>query len=373
MSYSLTKMKLTNYKNYENLEISFHQKLNAILGLNGMGKTNILDAIYYSCIGKSYFSSGDRNVVKHHSDFIRIESYFDINDTEEIFIAKVIPAKSKELIINGKKINRISEYVGRHPVVIIAPSDIQLLLEGSEERRKYLNQTIMQYDRKYAECLLEYNRLLKQRNALLKKLADEKKWDRTLLEILTERMNTPARYVYNKRLEVINKKASIFENLYAKISGSHESCTINYKSHLSQNDLIPLHQESLEKDRILARTTRGVHKDDILFYMNDELLKPFGSQGQLKSFILALKLTQYQILKENNNHKPILLLDDLFDKLDKLRVEKILEILHEDIYGQVFITDKDEEDIPTFLEKISSDYYIFAINEGALKYCKKAR
>ena len=359
---------LKNFKNYGYLDVEFHPGLNAILGLNGVGKTNLLDAIYYTCLGKSYFSSGDRQVLKKGEDYIRIVSKIEVGERSEKFIAKIQPGKNKELSIDGKKVEKISDHVGRYPVTIVAPDDITLLLEGSEPRRKFLNHNLIQYDTSYALHLIKYNRLLKQRNVLLKSFAERQKWDESLLMSITEQMEEPSLYIKEKREELVKEMIPIFTENYAMISGNRETCEIIYKSQLIDLSFLELMESHMEKDRILQRSTAGIHKDDLQFNMNGELLKPFGSQGQLKSFILSLKLAQYQILKQRSGKTPILILDDVFDKLDGERVSHLLQILHDQEYGQVFLTDKDEEDIPAVLEQISDDYAIFVIDEGSLKY-----
>jgi DNA replication and repair protein RecF len=364
-------IRLHQYKNYKDEELEFHSKLNAILGLNGMGKTNLLDAVYYSCLGKSYFSSGDRYVKTIGSDFFRIETKFIVNGRHEKLVVKVIPGAKKQLLIDGKKIDKIGDHIGRYPVTIIAPDDIQLLLEGSEARRNFLNHNLIQYDAEYTDVLIIYNRLLKQRNALLKTFTEKQRWDQDLLDAITAGMEAPANYIYKRRLAMVDLLIPKFNEIYKTISGQREDCQIKYKSSLENEGFIKLMGSNREKDRILGRTTSGIHRDDLKFYMNEQQLKPFGSQGQLKSFVLSLKLAQYHILKDQSGKTPILLLDDVFDKLDKKRVGHLLEVLHDESYGQVFLTDKDENDIPEFLRKISDDYAIFVINEGSLKYRSK--
>ena len=373
MDCHVTHISLQNYKNYNRIDVDFCPGVNAILGLNGMGKTNLLDAIYYTCLGKSYFSSGDRLVLKQGEEFIRIKSQISVADRKEKFVAKIIPGKKKEISIDGKKVERISDHIGRYPVTIVAPDDIQLLLEGSEPRRNFLNHNLIQYDVNYTNQLIKYNRLLKQRNALLKSFAERQVWNEELLNAITEQMEEPAIYIHERRHALVDELIPLFIDNYALISGKHESCAIKYKSSLNDATFTSIMNDSKEKDRVLQRTTAGVHKDDLTFIMNDQLLKPFGSQGQLKSFILSLKLAQYRILKDKSGKTPILLLDDVFDKLDHERVGHLLKILHDQDYGQVFLTDKDEEDIPSVLEQISDDYAIFVIDEGALKYSSQTR
>lgn len=364
-------IEITNFKSHQHTLVNFNPKLNAILGLNGVGKTNLLDAIYYSCLGKSYFSSGDRSVIRHKTKFFRIHSAFQKGNYVENFVAKVIPGKKKDLEIDGKIIQKLSDHIGRFPCIIIAPLDIQLLLEGSAERRKFLNNTLIQHDEQYILHSIKYNRLLKQRNALLKSFHDKRYFDDILLNSLSAGMFESADYIFESRKNLIESISPLFSDLYNEISGRKEKCEIVFKSHLSGENLKFLFKENTEKDRILARTTCGVHKDDLQFLMNKAAIKPYGSQGQLKSFVLALKLAQYHYLKEKLQIKPLLLLDDLFDKLDALRVKNLLAILHKDDYGQVFITDKDKNIISELLEQISEDYTIFALNEDTPEYSEE--
>ncbi len=369
--YYIENIKLTHFKNYNALDLEFHSKWNAFLGYNGMGKTNLLDAIYYSCLGKSYFSSGDKDVIKHQSGFFRIETGFHVNGVKERFINKTIPGSLKEISIDGKKIPSISHHVGRYPCIVVAPNDIHILLEGSEDRRNFLNQSLIQCDKMYIENLLQYNKVLRQRNSLLKSFLEGQKFDRTLLEGISRQLFKPAQYIFEKRKQLVTDISPLFSDLYQKISGGQEVCSISYHSNLLESDFVSLLDKNLEKDRILGRTTKGIHKDDLGFIMDGESLKVYGSQGQLKSFVLALKLSQFYKLKDSTGKRPILLLDDLFDKLDEKRVAFLLEILHNEDFGQVFITDKDRSTIPLLLDKISTKYRIFAIHEGTLEYSKE--
>ncbi len=369
--YYIEKIKLTHFKNYASIELEFHSKWNAILGYNGMGKTNLLDAIYYTCLGKSYFSSGDKNVVNHQSEFFRIETGIHINGVKEKFINKTIPGSMKEISIDGKKIPNISHHVGRYPCIVVAPNDIHILLEGSEDRRNFLNQSLIQCDKLYIENLIYYNKVLRQRNALLKSFLDGQRFDKTLLEGISRQLLEPAQYIFEKRKHLVSEISPMFSDIYQKIAGGQEICSISYNSNLLESDYSMLLEKHQEKDRILGRTTTGIHKDDMHFIMNDESLKTYGSQGQLKSFVLALKLSQFYKLKEATGKSPILLLDDLFDKLDEKRVAYLLEILHSDDFGQVFITDKDRSTIPLLLDEISTKYRIFAIHEGTLEHSEE--
>ncbi len=337
-----------------------------------MGKTNMLDAIYYVCIGKSYFTSSDKNVMNKAADFFRIVSELDYDKAQEV-IVKVKPSQLKSIEVNSVKLEKISDHIGSNPVVMIAPIDIQLLLEGSEPRRLFMNNSIVQYSKAYLHNLLVYNRLLKQRNALLKQFNEKRFFDKTLLESISERMYEPASIIYKERLNFVNNISPIFEETYREISGDQEKCSLTYKSQLEHQDLETIFANNFDKDRILVRTSAGVHKDDIVFIMNDDPLKTFASQGQLKSFILSLKLAQYHLLHKVVGKKPILLLDDLFDKLDTNRVTYLLQRLTNGTFGQVFISDTDNDRIPSILKSMSVKYQTLEIKNGKVVTDEKKR
>ena len=360
-------IQLTNFNNYGSSQAEFHPKVNALTGKNGEGKTNMLDAVYYLCIGKSYFSSGDKHVVKKGEKFFRCFGVFENKGGIEEVEIKVSPGKKKEIILSGKKRERLSDHIGQFPCVIIAPIDIQLMLEGSEERRKLLDNTIMQYDRGYVEAILAYNRLLKQRNVTLKMFAEKHYYDQNLLDSISIGMYKPAQTIFEMRRELIEKLYPPFEKYYNIISGENETCNIGYSSQLEKDSLENLFKSSLEKDKILSRTSLGIHKDDIALKMNGESLKNFASQGQLKTVILALKLAQYEILSKMNDNLPILILDDIFDKLDRNRVEQLLSIVASDELGQVFISDTNTDRVPDLLTKLNIEHFTYNVNGGQLE------
>lgn len=360
-------IQLANFNNYITVEAEFHPQVNALTGKNGMGKTNMLDAVYYLCIGKSYFSSGDKYVVRKGEKSFRCFGTFENSKGIEEVEIKVSPGKKKEIILSGKKRERLSDHIGQFPCVIIAPIDIQLMLDGSEERRKLLDNTIMQYNRAYVDSILIYNRLLKQRNVTLKMFAEKHYYDQTLLDSISVNMYKPAQLIYEMRKDLIDQLSPLFEKYYRIISGENESCSIGYKSHLESESLEEIFKSVLEKDKILCRTSSGIHKDDIALKMNGEALKNFASQGQLKSVILALKLAQYEILSKKNETLPILILDDIFDKLDRNRVEQLLSIVASDSLGQVFISDTNVDRIPDLLRKLNVDHATYHVDGGQLE------
>lgn len=351
----LSNIKLFNYKNYESAELVFDTRIVAITGRNGVGKTNILDAIYYLCLGKSYFTSLDKNVVRYEADFFRLEADFSSGINNIKLVVKVKPSSVKEIEVNGVKVTKLTEHIGLIPIVIVSPYDVHTLLHGNEERRIFVNNTIVQYDKIYLEHLSLYNRLLKQRNSVLKDYIDRKYFDKDYLMVLSQQMENSAMYIYNARKLFIEQLQSSFKNYYSRISNDLENCKITYMSGLDHNDFMSGTTENLDKDRILGRTSFGIHKDEIVFLLNGHPLKEFGSQGQLKSFIFALKFSQHDILALLTGKKPILLLDDIFDKLDPHRINHLMKIISGQSFEQVFITDTHAERISEIVSEVSPE------------------
>ncbi len=329
-----------------------------------MGKTNLLDAVYYLCMGKSRFSGNDRNVRRNGADFFRLEGYFQKNGGAQKVVAKVVPGQLKQLEIDGKAHNRLSDHVGHFPVVFKAPDDTALALEGSEERRRFVDNTLCQLDARYLTELMAYNRLLQRRNAALKQMAEQRQWDQTLLQVYDEKMKVPAEYILQCRQAFVRNFEPVFNRQFTVISGGREEVQLKYKSQLQDTGFISLMEANREKDRVLQRTTGGIHKDDLEFLLNGMPLKRFASQGQLKSFVLALKLAQYELLKQQKKVKPILLLDDLFDKLDDERVNHLIRLLVEGDFGQVFITDTHPEKAEAIARNFGGEYRKFVVEAG---------
>lgn len=332
-----------------------------------MGKTNVLDAIYYLCLGKSHFSGTDRAVVSWGHDVFRLEGkFYNEDSSKDNVVVKCKLQHKKEIEISGVKAESISAHVGRFPCVIMAPDDIHLMLEGSEERRQFINNTLVQSDAQYLLDLMTYTALLKRRNALLKSFAEQRTFNALLLESISTGMYLPATRIFDARMKHIQQLIPFFEEAYAAISGNRESCNITYKSQLSEDSLPNLMQIHLEKDRVLGRTSHGIHKDDLVFSMNDEPLKNFASQGQLKSFVLALKIAQYRLLSTYTAKKPLFLLDDVFDKLDPLRVKQLLQLLMAEGFGQVFITDTNGPRMQEIASTLNADYFHFNVDNGTI-------
>ncbi|MBK8700394.1 MAG: DNA replication and repair protein RecF [Saprospiraceae bacterium] len=336
----LLSIDLVNFKNYENEHFDFDSRVTIITGNNGMGKTNLLDAIYYAALGKSYFSFSDKSVVRTEAEFFRLVArYDDLSDAGGQIIVKVRPGLQKEVEVNGIKSVKLGDHIGLMPVVFITPDDVHTLLSGNEERRIFLNNTIVQYDKQYIDHLTVYNKLLKQRNALLKDFQDRRYYDEALLEVITMAMASPGQYIYEARKRLIDQMMPFFQSYYSLVSGGNEKCDVHYISQLGSGDFKKLSHAALEKDRILCRSGVGIHKDEIQMFMDGLNLRESASQGQLKSCIIALKLAQHAVLKTNTKKTPLILLDDVFDKLDPHRVHRLLSLVSGTDFGQVFITD----------------------------------
>jgi DNA replication and repair protein RecF len=334
----LEKIILNNFKNYQAQTLDFSPSLNLLTGLNGMGKTNILDAIYYIAMCKSHFSTLDAHLVLRNEDFFRIDAL--LKQTQKVkIVAKIVPRKRKDFEYNGVVYERLSEHIGKMPVVMIAPDDTSLATEGSEERRRLMDNSLSQLDQVYLNNLIVYNKILEQRNALLKQFSQQHTFQESLLEVYDQQMEQPAKVIFELRKIFVAQLLPVFQAFYATISDNREIPNFTYQSQLHDDDFLTLLKKSREKDRILSRTNVGIHKDELVFSFDDNALKRFASQGQLKSFILALKLAQYEVIRQQKGIKPILLLDDIFDRLDANRVSQLLKLLSQDNFGQVFITD----------------------------------
>ncbi|MEM9919929.1 MAG: DNA replication and repair protein RecF [Bacteroidota bacterium] len=366
ISLHLQRISLTNFKNYEFQHLDFCQKLNAFVGQNGMGKTNMLDAIYYACMCKSHFGINDRDLVRHGTDFFRLDAMLQLNDKKERIVAKVIPRQKKVFERNDVPYKRLMEHIGLFPIVMIVPDDTRLATDGSEERRRFIDNTLSQLNRGYLEQLVVYNRLLRQRNSLLKQMGAEGRSDDPLLQAYDARICEPARSIHQTRKAFVEAFMPIFQACYQKISNDQEKVDCRYHSQLHDARMSDLLLQNAEKDRILQRSTCGIHKDDLVFSIRGYPLKRFASQGQLKTFVLSLKLAQYEWMRREKKDNPILLLDDIFDKLDRQRVRQLIQMLTERQFGQVFITDTHESRLEDILKGSGSDYRKFQVVEGTV-------
>lgn len=368
----LTQLKLTNFKSYEAQNFDFSPRLNCLTGLNGVGKTNVLDAIHFLCLCKSHAGLNDKHLIRHGESFFRLEGRFELAESMVKIVAKYQSGQRKEIERNGTVYERLADYIGQFPVVMIAPDDVSLVQEGSEDRRRFLDATLSQVSAEYLQNLLIYNALLKQRNALLKLFAEHRRFDAVLLESLDRQMPAPAKVIYEHRRRFVEAFQPLFLEYYAAISGSRESVGVQYESDLGKGDFADLMQQVLEKDRMLQRTTVGPHRDDLAMLMDGLAVKKFASQGQLKSFLLALRLAQYEVLRQEKKSAPILLLDDIFDKLDAQRVRQLVALLIGRDFGQIFITDTQRERIEAVVATFSGEYKMFEVFAEANQVVVKA-
>jgi DNA replication and repair protein RecF len=346
----LTNLTLTHFKNHSKGTFVFSPGLNGLTGLNGVGKTNVLEAIYVLCMGRSYSGLTDKQLVQHGADFFRLEGLVNRLGEAEKMVIKFPVNQRKVLERNGQTLATLSQHIGRYPVVMVAPDDVALVQEGSEDRRRFMDSALAQTDPAYLQALTRYQQALKQRNALLKQFADQRRFDPALLEAVDQLLPEPAMVIHQHRKAFVADLLPLFQLLYNLLSGGREVADLAYASDLSTADMETLLKERLDKDRLLERTTAGVHRDDLDFQLDTQAVKKFGSQGQLKSYLLALRLAQYELLRRNTGVAPILLLDDVFDKLDIHRVKQLVALLIGRDYGQVFMTDTHRERLEEVME-----------------------
>ncbi|MDO6492016.1 MULTISPECIES: DNA replication/repair protein RecF [unclassified Cellulophaga] len=357
----LKKLSLVNYKNFDSKEFDFDAKINCFVGSNGVGKTNILDAIYHLSFGKSYFNPIASQNIKHGEDFFVVDGLFFKGERDEKIICSLKKGAKKVIKRNGKAYDKFSDHIGFLPLVIISPADRDLILEGSDTRRKFIDGVISQSNKEYLTALLKYNKILLQRNSLLKYFAVNHTFDKTTLSIYNEQLQEYGSIIHKERVAFLEAFIPIFKEQYAAISAGKENVTITYNSKLLEKSLLQLFDESLEKDRAVQYTTVGTHKDDLSFEINEYPVKKFGSQGQQKSFLIALKLAQFNFIKEQAKTTPILLLDDIFDKLDENRVAQIVSLVDDDNFGQIFISDTHADRTENVVKNIHQSYKIFKL------------
>ena len=355
----LESISLFNYKNFSDVSFDFDRKINCFVGKNGVGKTNVLDAIYHLAYGKSYFNPLAIQNIKHGEDFFVIDGNFLIKKRTEQIVCSLKRNQKKILKRNGKLYEKFSDHVGLIPLVIISPADRDLIVEGSETRRKFMDTVISQSDIAYLQQLIQYQKILQQRNALLKYFALNHVFENDTLSIYNEQLHQLGQLIFEKRKEFLAAFTSIFNKHHKIITGGNESVQLVYESQLLEKDLLQLLEENIAKDRLLNYTSVGIHKDDLSFEIENYPIKKFGSQGQQKSFLIALKLAQFEFLKKHSKQKPILLFDDIFDKLDEDRVSKIVEMVNNDEFGQLFISDTHSERTENIVRQTHQSYKIF--------------
>lgn len=362
----LKKLSVLNFKNYPEAELSFSKQINCLTGNNGEGKTNILDAIHYLSFCKSFFNPIDSQNILHNAQFFMIQGVFEMPEQDDEVYCGLKRNQKKQFKRNKKEYARLADHIGLYPLVMISPADSELITEGSESRRRFIDSVIAQFDRDYLENLISYNKVLSHRNALLKQFGDSRKFDKTSLEIWDMQLIEHGKKVHASRQKFVNNFVSTFQSYYELISGGKEKVNIQYISHLNENAFADLLEKALNRDRAIEYTTVGIHKDDLEFTINDYPIKKFASQGQQKSFLIALKLAQFDFIKKIKNITPILLLDDIYDKLDDLRVKQLMEIVSSDNFGQLFITDTHPTRLGDLFQSSDVDYKVFRIANGAV-------
>jgi DNA replication and repair protein RecF len=362
----LQQLSFINFKNYTEAEITLSAGVNAFVGNNGAGKTNLLDAVHYLSLCKSYFNPIDSQQIKQGADFFMINGVFEKNDNKEVVACGVKRNQKKQFKRNRKDYHRLADHIGLLPLVMISPYDISIIIGGSEERRKFIDNVISQTDSYYLDELIAYNKFLANRNSLLKQIADTGRYDPDLLAVLDEQLTASGTRIFEKRRAFMEAFTDIFNQHYQFISEDAEQVALIYESQLLQDNLAALLKKSMEKDRVLERTTMGIHKDDLQFNIHGMPMKKFGSQGQQKSFLIALKLAQYTFLTQKKGFKPLLLLDDIFDKLDDNRVTKLMQMVSNHDFGQVFITDTSMARVKGVFDDLNIDVKLFKVKEGSI-------
>ena len=357
----LKQLSLLNYKNLAQIEFEFDAKINCFVGKNGVGKTNILDAIYHLAYGKSYFNPLAVQNIKHGEEFFVIDALLEKNKKEEKIVCSLKKGQKKTIKRNGKIYDKLSEHLGLIPLVIISPSDSDLIVEGSETRRKFIDSVIATLDNSYLQLLIQYQKIVAQRNALLKYFALNQTFDNDNLAIYNEQLTYAGQLIFEKRKQFLADFIPIFEKHHTNISGGNEKVALKYESQLFEKEMLSLLEESLPKDRMIQYTSVGIHKDDLIFEIEGFPIKKFGSQGQQKSFLIALKLAQFEFIKKQSGELPILLFDDIFDKLDETRVQKIVAMVNDAVFGQIFISDTHAERTELIIKETHQSYKIFPI------------
>ena len=357
----LKKISIINYKNIVDKEYNLDPKINCFVGNNGVGKTNILDSIYHLALGKSYFNLRNDQLINKNEDFMVIDGLFNLNGKKENIICSIKRGDKKNLKRNGKTYKKFSNHIGLIPVVLISPYDNDLINEGSSERRKFIDSIISQNNKEYLINLIAYSRVIQNRNSLLKQYNKSVDFDLDTIKIYDDQIIKLSEPIFMARKNFFNDFKDLVIEKYDQISENQEKISIEYKSDLFDSEIKNLIENSFQKDVILQYTSSGIHKDDFIFNLDGSRIKKFGSQGQQKSFLIALKLAQFEYLKNKTGNSPILLLDDIFDKLDLIRVKRIVEIVNSTNFGQLFLSDTDRERIEKVLSSLNLSSKIFDV------------
>lgn len=364
----LSELSISGFKNIDRATIEFGNSINCLTGLNGMGKTNCLDAIFLLCVGKSHFNINDQQLIRQGSDFFRVDGIFhDKNDHKHKVSVKLQEAGKKSISLDGKPYRKIADHLGRFPVVMIAPDDTGIVTGASELRRKFVDTSLCQTDAAYLASLGAYNKILKQRNACLKMFSASGVQNIALLETYDVQLSSHASVIHLKRKEYIRQLNEIFMLKYGRITSGNEQVGVAYQSQLNDASMMNLLTECRRKDLATERTHAGIHKDDLVINIEQREARKFASQGQVKSLLFALKFAEYKLVRELSGSKPILLLDDIFDKLDDTRVHNLLDLLRSTNFGQVFITDTSSSRLGGIISGVFEDFCSFSVADGEIK------
>jgi DNA replication and repair protein RecF len=359
----LRKLTALGYKNILQCEISFSPYINCFFGKNGMGKTNLLDAIHYLSFCKSHINTPDSQIIQHDKDLCVLQGFYDYDGHDEDIFCAIRRGQRKQFKRNKKEYDKLSDHIGLLPLVMISPADSELIRGGSEERRRFLDMIISQQDKSYLNALIFYNKALTQRNVLLK----NQSMNASLFDALEMQLFTYGQVIYNKRRSLVESFMPVFSHYYQTICRSAEQVGLQYVSQLDNGDFMQMLLSSREHDCVMGFTSIGIHKDDLEMTLDNCLMRRIGSQGQNKTFLIALKLAQFAFLTQQGTTKPILLLDDIFDKLDENRVEEIIQLVSSDVFGQIFITDTNRKYLDDILRNINHDYALFHVEQGDVK------
>jgi DNA replication and repair protein RecF len=362
----LESLKILNYKNLEELNLNFSEKLNCFTGNNGAGKTNILDAVFYLSFTKSYFNTNDSLNINSESNFFSLKGEYIRNGTKENIYCGFSNEKKKIFKRNDNVYKKLSEHIGLIPIVMVSPDDIVLISGTSDERRKYIDSVISQYDKEYLYDIIKYSKIILQRNKLLKNSIKTGHLDYETIQIYDEQLCQYGEHIYNKRKIFIADLQSVFSKYYELISKKNENVELSYDSHLHNGSFSKLLKQNIEKDKILGYTSKGIHRDDMNFKINKLELRKAGSQGQQKTFLISLKFAQFDFIKEVSKINPILLLDDVFDKFDSERAEEIIKLTGNNHFGQIFISDTNPNRVKRVIEKVKGNYKLFNVNKGVV-------
>lgn len=363
----LKTLSLTNFKNYEQAKLDFSPRINCFTGNNGVGKTNVLDAIHYLSLTKSFFNPIDSISIRHGEEYFIIRGVFERDADDDEILCSFQRHKQKVVKRNSKEYKKLSEHVGRYPVVMISPADNALVTEGSEVRRKFLNKIISQYNPLYLDAVLNYTRALQQRNRVLKDMRNSPVSDPDILSVYDDQLVQHGNYIHSERQNLVEELIPVFQEYYDLISTGREKVRLNYRSQLAGGGFKQLLHDTVQRDLILEYTTTGIHKDDLVFEMDGHPVKTLGSQGQQKSYLVALKLAKFDYIKQKAGFSPILLLDDIFDKFDATRVGQIIKLVGNHRFGQIFITDTHPERLKNILASHNTEYRLFGI-EGNMPF-----